>query len=90
MNNKVAQAAMIVAAVAAMNERHYDHNGFATNRKDYRRRYGKRKGGGRGIGMIEGLPHKAAPIRQGDSENRHMQNRASWRRPRVLKSERVK
>lgn len=60
MNSKVAQAAMIVAAVAAMNAMHIGQKGERMNRQEFRRRYGKKKGGGRGLGMINGLPKVCA------------------------------
>jgi hypothetical protein len=61
MNKNVQFAALMVAASAAMNFDRYDLSGIRINREEWRRRR-KSKGGGRGKGMIEGLPHKAAPV----------------------------
>ena len=86
-NARITQAAMIVAAIAAMSERHYGHDGAALNRREYRKRYGKSKGGGHGVGSIAGLPRVRVP--NVGTGNWHMQNRAGWRAPRVPKSERT-
>lgn len=46
-------AAMIAAIHLSIQNRHYDEHGYATNRRDWRRRYRKRSGGGNGKGMIK-------------------------------------
>lgn len=53
--------ALVAAASAAMSFDRYDSFGIRINRKEWRRRK-KSKGGGKGRGVIEGLPHKAAPV----------------------------
>lgn len=63
MNKNLHFAALIAAASAAMAFERYDGYGVRINRQEWRRRR-KSKGGGKGYGMIEGLPHKAAPIPQ--------------------------
>ena len=61
MNKNVQFAALMIAATAAMSFQRYDVSGIRINREEWRRRR-KSKGGGMGKGMIEGLPHKAAPV----------------------------
>lgn len=81
--NTVKQAALIIAAMAAMTARHFDHGGFGINRREFRNRYKKRKGGGRGVGIINGLPRVG--VSQAEVTNFHSNNRAAWRGPRHSK-----
>lgn len=84
MNNKVKFIAMLAAAMAAETHRHYDASGFGINRQEWRRRYGKSKGGRKGVGMINGLPKsskyiaKPAPRRQCGNRNLAAWERAAW------------
>lgn len=84
MNKQVQFMALVAAAMVAELVRHYDVGGFGINRQEWRRRYGKRKGGGRGVGMINGLPKssqyiaKPAPRRQCGKRNLAAWERAAW------------
>jgi len=82
MNSKNAlQFALVAAAAIASEIRHYDKSGFGINRREYRRRYGKRKGGGRGVGMISGLPKSGDCIaREGARKPCGRRNLKEWER----------
>lgn len=78
--NKITSA-LVLAAITAATVRHYDRSGFGINRAEYRRRYGKRKGGGRGLGMISGLP-KSSTCRAYEAPRKQCghRNLADWER----------
>ena len=65
-------------------------NPFTMSDFEKRALFKKSKGGGRGKGMIAGLPKSSRAVAHPwPSSNWHMENRASWRKPRVAKSERL-
>lgn len=65
-------------------------NPFTMTEHEQRQMFKKSKGGGHGKGMLCGLPKSSLAVAHPwPSGNWHMQNRASWRKPRVPKADRV-
>lgn len=52
MKNNTLTPALVIAAMTAQYMRHFTPDGFGINRQTYRKHYGKRKGGGHGIGFL--------------------------------------